>query len=288
MTADDSSIVTGWVTEVLFAFDGVVEAGRSSAPVAVSAANVPPEARTAARSAADTIVPMPLPDRPPAAGCWAGCCHDGAGTFARGRLRGRPASSRARTSARASRGWFGGAVQLADVHSLRGWGAGEKNELSMGWVSSSWGTFRSSVMNRISLEGSGGPARFGPCLGFWVDSLRHRRSGRGVPVGEESATFELIRWSFANGAGDRRRGQVPAARPRRRLGVERGARGRAASGRRLVGSRVARQQDGEPAADAEPAVDRDRAVVHVDDRADDREARGRCRCRAPRWPAEPR
>jgi hypothetical protein len=30
---------------------------------------------------------------------------------------------------------------------LRGWGAGEKNELSIGWVSSSWGTFRSSVMN---------------------------------------------------------------------------------------------------------------------------------------------
>ena len=146
MTADDSSIVTGWVTEVLFAFEGVVEAGRSSAPVAVSAANVPPDARTAARSAAETIVPMPLPDRPPAAGCGQAAATTARATVGAGACE---AAGELEGSNQCSgvAGWFGGAVQLADVHSLRGWGAGEKNELSMGWVSSSWGTFRSSVMN---------------------------------------------------------------------------------------------------------------------------------------------
>src|SRR5690349_20833567 len=61
MVAEDSSIVTGWLFAATVEPVGEV-AGRTvrlSAPLAVSAATVPPEARTAARSAAPTIVPVP-------------------------------------------------------------------------------------------------------------------------------------------------------------------------------------------------------------------------------------
>jgi hypothetical protein len=62
--ADDSSIVTGCLIEVGSAFEAGAPAGLSSVPVAVSAAYVPPDARTAARSDAARIVPTPAPDRP--------------------------------------------------------------------------------------------------------------------------------------------------------------------------------------------------------------------------------
>src|SRR4029079_11760308 len=124
MTADDSSIVTGWVTEVLFAFEGFVEAGGSSAPVAVSAAKVPPDARTAASSAAETIVPMPLLDRPPAAGCWAGGCHDGAGTVVAG-TDGAAGEVEGSNQCSGVAGGVGRAGQHPRLHSVRGLGRRE-------------------------------------------------------------------------------------------------------------------------------------------------------------------
>jgi hypothetical protein len=65
MIADDSSIVTGCLTEVCSRSSGAVEravegAGRGEA------ANVPPEARTAEQRGGDDR-PAPVPDRPPAA-----------------------------------------------------------------------------------------------------------------------------------------------------------------------------------------------------------------------------
>ena len=64
IVADDSSIVTGWllaptVVPVVLVEVGVVS---SSAPVALSAKTVPPDARTADSRAAPTTVPTP--DRP--------------------------------------------------------------------------------------------------------------------------------------------------------------------------------------------------------------------------------
>src|SRR5688572_29609261 len=61
IVADDSSIVTGWLLAPTFVAFGVVEtaAGRSSAPVALRATSVPPDASTADRSAAARTVPRP-------------------------------------------------------------------------------------------------------------------------------------------------------------------------------------------------------------------------------------
>src|SRR4029453_11303395 len=66
IVADDSSMVTGWLvapTVVPVGEVAVAATGFSSAPEAVSAATVPPDARTAARSAAPRTVPTPRPDR---------------------------------------------------------------------------------------------------------------------------------------------------------------------------------------------------------------------------------
>ncbi len=62
IVADDSSIVTGWLLAPTVVVVGVVDtgAGRSSAPVALSATSVPPDASTADRSAAPKTVPSPL------------------------------------------------------------------------------------------------------------------------------------------------------------------------------------------------------------------------------------
>src|SRR5688572_21281585 len=66
MVADCSSMVTGWLALTfvpLFATGAA--AGRSSTPVAESAATVPPEARIADRAAARTMEPVePRPARP--------------------------------------------------------------------------------------------------------------------------------------------------------------------------------------------------------------------------------
>src|SRR6266446_6058649 len=61
MIADDSSLVTCCFPAVAdTAFElGAGAAGRSSAPVALRATKVPPEARTADRSAADRTTPVP-------------------------------------------------------------------------------------------------------------------------------------------------------------------------------------------------------------------------------------
>src|SRR3954449_4114787 len=64
ITAEDSSIVTGcWAPTCALAPVGVVVTVRSSAPVWLSTATVPPAARTADRSDAVTTVPSPVPPR---------------------------------------------------------------------------------------------------------------------------------------------------------------------------------------------------------------------------------
>src|SRR6185436_20553041 len=100
----DSSIVTGCLTEVGSALDAGAAACLSSAPVAVSAAIVPPEARTAASTEAARTVPTPLPpDRVRSArGGWVGCAGVVAGHS------GRAGSNQCSGVAE----WAGGAVQL--------------------------------------------------------------------------------------------------------------------------------------------------------------------------------
>src|SRR5919106_6281505 len=62
IVADDSSMVTGWLLAPTFVTVGVLDtgAGRSSAPVALRATSVPPDASTADRIAAPRTVPRPL------------------------------------------------------------------------------------------------------------------------------------------------------------------------------------------------------------------------------------
>ena len=71
MIADDSSIVIGCLPALVdSAFElAAGAAGRSSAPVALSAMKVPPEASTADRSAADRTTPVPAPDLAVGVGC---------------------------------------------------------------------------------------------------------------------------------------------------------------------------------------------------------------------------
>src|SRR6187401_48090 len=62
IVADDSSMATGWRAPALVDWgDVTAAAGRSRAPVALSARTVPPEARTADSSAAAINAPPPLP-----------------------------------------------------------------------------------------------------------------------------------------------------------------------------------------------------------------------------------
>src|SRR5436853_4396822 len=65
MIADDSSTVTGCTTLAAFGPPAVPgAAARSRAPLARSASTVPPDASTAAASAAASTVPVPEPTRP--------------------------------------------------------------------------------------------------------------------------------------------------------------------------------------------------------------------------------
>ena len=64
MMADDSSTLTGWRTDAalgLLPFAPVDGPVRSNAPLAFRAITVPPDARTAAASAAARTVPAPPP-----------------------------------------------------------------------------------------------------------------------------------------------------------------------------------------------------------------------------------
>src|SRR4029079_10384066 len=66
MIAEDSSSLRGWLMELASgpaAVAGLGAAGWSNAPVAFSAATVPPEASTAARRAAPITEPAPGPRR---------------------------------------------------------------------------------------------------------------------------------------------------------------------------------------------------------------------------------
>jgi len=110
IVALDSSIVTGWLLAPTVVPVGVtaVAAGRSKAPDAFSATTVPPEARTAARSAAPRTVPVPRPTREPwTAGSWTGAAGTvAAGSYQRSGVRAATGSGSSR--AQSGRGSIGG------------------------------------------------------------------------------------------------------------------------------------------------------------------------------------
>ena len=118
-----------------------------------------------------------------------------------------------------------------------------RRRIGSGLVGRSWVACTSYVVR---------PARGGERL-VTLRQPDDSRFRRGAAVGEESATF--------GGRLGRSCGRRPG-----RSAADRGGCGRPST------PRIARQEDRERRARPEPALDRDRAAVHVDDRADDRQA----------------
>src|SRR5688572_5057318 len=117
-TADDSSMEIGWRTVAVSAFAAGGGVVLSRAPEAVSAAKVPPEARTADSSAIPRTVPGPVLPRRRSVTVATGC--RGADSNQRSGVVGAGAGSVQRALVQSFRG-AGGGVNEADGSDCGGW-----------------------------------------------------------------------------------------------------------------------------------------------------------------------
>src|SRR5947208_2476497 len=193
MIADDSSRVTGCLTvaELAFWLLPGATAGRSKAPEAVSAATVPPDARTAAARAAAMTVAAPAPRR----GCG---------------VTGRAATGAAVSNQCSGVGSF--AAHWAWVQ-VRGSGAGEYEAAPLAAVppgagAASWrrGAHGDSTRHRHSIAASQRDrAAASRRLGQWGDrSSSHLMCGRGDDAGRHAES-----WGAPYGADSRFRLGAP-------------------------------------------------------------------------------